>query len=143
MKNLKPLELGLGTLFIAYSSLDIQAPDYINSFVNSTLGKVLLVASVIFMGFRLNIVIAVLAVIALYELITRAKKNESVLTDKSMINYLPSTQPDCNDLNAYNQYSKTLEEEVVAKMAPLVGESVTNTTFTPEIENDHNATSLM
>lgn len=140
MKKLANHEIILGLLLVAYSAMDISAPMWLNDFVVSEIGSIVVVLVALSFFLYLNPVIAVIGLVATYELINRARR--STHFGGSMINYLPKTQPDCSDLNAYNQFSTTLEQEMVAKMAPLVGPSVSQVTYKPVLDNDHDASPL-
>lgn len=138
MRKARAHELVLGGLFVIYSGLDIEAPDFINEFASSQIGLFFIVVFAISMFLYLNPVVAILGLVACYELIRRSRGG-SMVTPDEMIRALPKTQPGCTDLNAYNQFSKTLEQEMVEKMAPLTGPSVGNVSYRPEVENDHDA----
>lgn len=141
MKKAQAHELVLSGLFVIYSGLDIEAPAFINDFINSGLGVIVVIAFALSLFMYLNPIVAILGLVACYELIRRARSGAMISPD-AMINYLPKTQPNCRDLNAYNQYSKTLEQEMVEKMAPLTGPSVGNVTYRPEVEDDHDASPI-
>lgn len=141
MRKARAHELVLGGLFVIYSGFDIQAPEFLNDFANSSVGVIVIIACAISMFMYLNPIVAVLGLVACYELIRRSRGG-SLVTPDEMIDYLPKTQPNCRDLNAYNQFSKTLEQEMVAKMAPLVGPSVGDVSYRPEMEDDHGASPI-
>lgn len=139
MKTARAHEITLGGLFVIYAGLNVQAPDWINNFVRTNTGTLIMFAFAISLFFYLRPVVAILGLIAVYELVRRARGDIS-LTSNDMISYLPKTSADGRDLNAYNQFSKTLEQEMVDKMAPLTGPSVGDVSYAPEVENDHDAT---
>jgi hypothetical protein len=62
--------------------------------------------------------------------------------------FLPSETKKGSEISAYNftpqnQFTYTLEQEIVKKMAPILGGgSVTNSTYKPLLENLHDAASL-
>jgi hypothetical protein len=140
MMKLEKHEILLGALLVVYSAMDISAPMWLNDFVVSEIGSIVVVLVALSFFLYLNPVIAVIGLVAAYELINRARRSTHI--GGSMVNYLPKTQPDCSDLNAYNQFSTTLEQEMVAKMAPLVGPSVSQVTYKPVLDNDHDASPL-
>lgn len=139
MKTAHAHEITLGGLFVLYAGLDVKSPEWINEFVRTNTGTLVMLAFAISLFFYLRPIVAILGLIAIYELVRRARGDIS-LTSKDMINYLPKTSADCRDLNAYNQFSKTLEQEMVDKMAPLTGPSVGDVSYQPAVENDHDAT---
>lgn len=141
MKTARAHEITLSGLFVIFAGLDVQAPTFINDFVRTNTGTLVMFAFAISLFFYLRPLVAILGLIAVYELVRRARGDITLNAD-AMINYLPKTSADCRDLNAYNQFSKTLEQEMVDKMAPLTGPSVGEVSYHPEIENDHDATPL-
>ena len=141
MKKARAHELILGGLFVLYSGLDVETPSFLAEFANSGLGVIVILAFAISLFAYLNPIVAVLGLVACYELIRRSRGGSLVEADK-MISYLPQTQPNCRDLNAYNQFSKTLEQEMVQKMAPLTGPSVGEVSYKPELEDDHDASPI-
>jgi hypothetical protein len=141
IKGLSNQDILLGGLFILYSGLDVQSPSWINDFASSDMGKIILVVFALSFFMYMKPVIAILGLVAVYELIRRAN-HATGLYPENKFHFLPSTQPDCRDLNAYNEYEPTLEQEMVQKMAPLTGPSVGELSFRPELEDNHNAKTL-
>lgn len=141
MRKARAHELVLGGLFVVYSGFDIQSPDFLNEFANSSIGVIVIMACAVSLFLYLNPIVAILGLVACYELIRRARGG-SLVTPDEMISYLPKSQPDCRNLNAYNQFTNTLEQEMVSKMAPLTGPSVGAVSYRPEMEDDHGATPI-
>ena len=138
MKKGRQHEILLGGLFLAYSVLDIQTPSFLADLLNSKLGSLIVMAIAFSLFFYVNPLVAILGIIAAYELIRRSMIKGG--TTDSFIQYLPSYDPQCRDLNAFNQFAPTLEQEMVNKMAPLVGPSASpNAVFRPNQDNDHDA----
>jgi len=140
MKKLSNHELILGGLLAIYSVFDIQAPHWLNEFIVSDFGSIVLILFTLSLFLYVNPIIAILGLIAAYELIKRSRNDTH--QNYNLISYLPETQPGCRDLNAYNQFSMTLEQEMVQKMAPLVGPSVGNVSYKPNMDNDHDASPI-
>lgn len=138
IKGLSNQELLIGGLFLAYSGLNVQAPAWLNNFASSDMGKYFLIALAISLFMYLKPVVAVLGLVAIYELLRRSNHATGLYPEK-LFNFLPSTSSDCKDLNAYNEYETTLEQEMVQKMAPLTGPSVGQVSYRPELENNHDA----
>lgn len=139
MKEAKAHEILLGSLFTLYAAMDIQTPDWLEPLVNNKIGNIIIAVIALSMFLYVSPVLAVLACIAAYELIRRSDKSLWSHSN-SMIGKLPD-MPNDADLTAYNQFSKTLEEEMVGKMAPLVGPSSSASLFRPEMESSHGAAS--
>ena len=131
-------EVLLGGLFIAYSVLDIQTPSFLADLINSKLGSLVVMLVAFSLFFYVNPIVAILGIVAAYELVRRSMiKGGSV---NSLVQYLPRYDSECPNLNAYNQFAPTLEQEMVNKMAPLVGPSASpNAVFRPNQDNDHDA----
>ena len=140
MKKLSNHELILGALLAIYSVFDIQAPQWLNEFIVSDFGSLVLILFTLSLFLYVNPIIAILGLVAACELIKRSRSDTH--QNNNMISYLPKTQPDCRDLNAYNQFSMTLEQEMVEKMAPLVGPSVSSVSYKPNVESDHDASPI-
>lgn len=137
-KGLNNQELLLGGLFVAYAGLDVEAPAWVNELATSNTGKLLLIVLAISLFKYLKPVVAVVGLVAIYELMRRANRATG-LHPESLFNFLPSTRSDCRDFNTYNEYENTLEQEMVSKLAPLTGPSVGEVSYRPELENTHNA----
>ena len=140
MKKLSNHELILGGLLAIYSVFDIQAPHWLNEFIVSDFGSIALILFTLSLFLYVNPIIAILGLVAAYELIKRSRNDTH--QNYNLISYLPETQPGCRDLNAYNLFSMTLEQEMVQKMAPLVGPSVGNVSYKPNMDNDHDASPI-
>jgi len=138
MKKGRHHEVLLGGLFLAYSVLDIQTPLFLAELINSKLGSLIVMIIAFSLFLYVNPIISILGIIAAYELIRRSMiKGGSV---DSLVQYLPRYDSKCSDLNAFNQFAPTLEQEMVNKMAPLVGPSASpNAVFRPNQDNDHDA----
>jgi len=138
MKKGRQHEILLAGLFIAYSVLDIQTPSVLADMVGSKLGSLLVMVIAFSLFFYVNPIVAILGIVAAYELIKRSMFKSS--SSDSFMQYLPSSNTSCPDLNAFNQFAPTLEQEIVNKMAPLVGPSANpNAVFKPNMDNDHDA----
>ena len=138
MKKGKQHEVLLAGLFIAYSVLDIQTPAFLADLVGSKLGSLVVMGIAFSLFFYVHPIVAILGIIAAYELIKRSMVSTG--SSDSFIQYLPSFDSQCPDLNAFNQFAPTLEQEIVNKMAPLVGPQASpNATFGPNVDGDHNA----
>jgi hypothetical protein len=138
MKKGRHHEVLLGGLFLAYSVLDIQTPLFLAELINTKLGSLIVMIIAFSLFLYVNPIISILGIIAAYELIRRSMiKGGSV---DSLVQYLPRYDSKCSDLNAFNQFAPTLEQEMVNKMAPLVGPSASpNAVFRPNQDNDHDA----
>lgn len=138
MKKGRQHELLLAGLFIVYSVLDIQTPQFLADLINSKLGSLVVMIIAFSLFLYVNPIVAILGIIAAYELVKRSMIKGG--SSDSFIQYLPKYDPQCPDLNAFNQFAPTLEQEMVNKMAPLVGPSASPyATYRPNLDNDHDA----
>jgi hypothetical protein len=117
LKDLKPHYLLFGVLLTLYIVLNVQTPDMLAPTLDSIYGTVLIVLFVILIAFQTTPVLGLLAAIAGYFLIKRSGSGSSSSSgDFDLQDYLPSS--------AAVQYKvalpASLEEEIVAHMAPLV-----------------------
>jgi hypothetical protein len=135
-------QLILILLIIIYFVAKLKPPSFVYTFVDQMVGKILLVLIVIYLFVHANPILAVLFAIVAFELIYTASLNEH--TTSSLHKYAPSEQKKQSQLNAFNQFPYTLEQEIVAKMAPLVhsGTSFNQPSYKPLLDNLHDASPL-
>ena len=127
-------------VFIVYIIFNVPTPEPIASLIDSTLGYVIVIALFALMAVNLNPIITLVGVFAIYLLFKRSSISTGSL---AMTKFLPSENIKGQHLNAFNQFPVTLEEEVVQQMAPLqAGPSMGTKTFTPVMNNLHDATFL-
>jgi hypothetical protein len=162
----KPSHLVLGIFFIIYILLNIQTPAFLAKPIDTMIGKVAVVAlaSLIFM--TTNPVVGVLGFVVAYQLV----KTSSVTTGTyAMKHFLPSEESRAREMKSFNNnafanasgsytgaqagangeaYNNpvntgTLEEEMVAKMAPLVVSGAPSTVdYQPILDGQHDAALL-
>lgn len=138
MKKGRHHEVLLSGLFIAYSVLDIKTPSFLADLVSSKLGSLVVMLIAFSLFLYVHPIVAILGIVAAYELIKRSMIQNG--SSDSFTQYLPSFDSQCPDLNAFNQFAPTLEQEMVNKMAPLVGPQASpNATFKPNVDGDHDA----
>jgi len=128
----------LAILLIIYIVIDIKTPKTVTDLVDTMLGK-LLVITAGFMFFNFNIVLGILGIAAAYQLIQRSSVASGTFAIR---NYLPSEAQKVIDFSKYNDFPKTLEEEMVEKMAPPVidtSSSPTNLDYKPVLDSLHDA----
>ena len=124
-------------LLIIYILLDIQLPTFLVDAVDSIYGKIVLYILAIHIFLNVNKVAGVLAFIAAYTMISRASKQSGTFAVR---NYLPSEASKVLDFAKYNDFPYTLEEEEVARMAPLVrNETSTGSDYKPVLDALHDA----
>jgi hypothetical protein len=134
-------ELILVILFIIYLILGLKTPEPIANLVDTLVGKIILFIIVVYLFMHSNPVLAVLALFVAFDLVRRSSMTIGL---DSLQKYAPSEDKKCSQFTAFNQFPYTLEQEVVAKMAPIAksGYSISQPSYKPMLENFHDAAIL-
>jgi len=129
--------LFLAVFFILYSLIYVKTPGFIATPLHSLYGKAILVVLIVILYQQTNIIIAILAAFAAYQLVAR-----SFIT-YAIDHYLPSEEVKTMDYAKFNDFTSqpTLEEEMVSQMAPIIRSSdvVGLTEFRPVLDGLHDA----
>lgn len=139
------LDYVLIALFLIFIVFQIEIPQFLAEWIDTPVGIAGVIIVAIYMFLYTTPILGVISLVAAYELLRRS----SLKTGKFAIPmYLPTQENRDVKMEVLNapvvaSQANTLEEEVVAKMAPI-GVSDTNlavieTTFRPVNENIHNA----
>jgi hypothetical protein len=131
-------ELILTILFIIYLVLGFKTPELIANIIDTLIGKIAIFIIVIYLFINANSILAVLALFVAFDLIRRS----SMVTGLDALKkYAPSEQKKNSQFTAFNQFPYTLEQEVVAKMAPIMksGTSLTSPSYKPILDNLYDA----
>lgn len=141
LKKDKRREFMLTILFIIYLIMGYNTPEPIAKVVDTIIGKIVIFAVVVALFMHTNPILAVLGLLVAFDLMRRASLatgNDAVST------YLPNEERKNSQLNAYNQFPYTLEQEIVKKMAPVVQNSsaMTKPSFSPVLENLYDASPI-
>ena len=131
-------ELALAILLIVYLVLGFRTPDAVAGMVDSLVGKIVMFVIVIFLFLHANPLLAVLALFVAFDLIRRSSVATGI---DALQKFAPSEEKRTSQFTAYNQFPYTLEQEVVAKMAPMVsaGSSLTQASYKPMLDNLYDA----
>jgi hypothetical protein len=134
-------EFILIVLMIIYLILGLRTPDLIANMVDNIIGKVVIILVVIYLFMHANPILAVLAALVAFDLMRRSNETTGL---GALAAYAPSEKKKMSQFTAFNQFPYTLEQEVVAKMAPIVrsGSSLTPASYKPLLDNLHDATPL-
>jgi hypothetical protein len=117
--------------------LDVKLPAPVVGAIDNIYGKIVLYLMALYIFLNVNKVAGVLALIAAYTMISRASKQSGTFAVR---NYLPSEESKVLDFSKYNDFPYTLEEEEVARMAPLVrNETSTGSDYKPVLDSLHDA----
>ena len=124
-------------LLIIYILFDVTLPMFMVQIIDTDFGKSFLYLMSIYMFINVSKVVGVLAFIAAYTMIDRAGKQTGTFAIR---NYLPSEEKKVLDFSKFNEYPYTLEEEEVARMAPIVmNETATGSSYKPVLDALHDA----
>ena len=134
-------QLILTIILIAYLILGLQTPQPIAFLVNNIVGQIVIFLIVIYMFLHMNPILAVISLVAAFDLIRRS--SNTVYNDL-LQTYIPSEENKMGQFTAFNQFPYTLEQEVVKKMAPIVqsGSVLTKASYHPLLDNLHDASPL-
>jgi hypothetical protein len=85
-----------------------------------------------------NPILAVLGLFVAFDLIRRSSLSTGIA---ALQKYAPSEVKKSSQFTAFNQFPYTLEQEVVAKMAPISnsGYSINKASYKPLLDNTHEA----
>ena len=128
-------------LMIIYLILGLKTPEIVANLIDNVIGKVVIILIVIYLFLHANPILAVLATLVAFDLLRRSDDATGI---GALSAYAPSEKKKMSQFNAFNQFPYTLEQEVVAKMAPILrsGSSLTQPTFKPLLDNLHDASPL-
>jgi len=127
LKSITPLELLLFIVFVIYIVLPIQTPPAMVGYVDSPLGYLTMFAITIYLFNYTTPLLGIMYIFVAYQLINRSSKSNISSSDE--VPYGSSqAKKDVVMAQMNPPATQTLEEEVVAKMAPT-------TTITDEIPN--------
>jgi hypothetical protein len=134
-------EFILIVLMIIYLILGLKTPETIAIMVDNVIGKVVIVLVVIYLFMHANPILAVLAALVAFDLMRRSNDSTGL---GALSAYAPSEKKKMSQFSAFNQFPYTLEQEVVAKMAPIVrsGSSLSPPSYKPLLDNLHDASHL-
>jgi hypothetical protein len=134
-------ELVLVILFIIYLIMGYKTTETIANMVDTLVGKIVIFVIVIYLFMNFNPILAVLSLFVAFDLIRRSS---SATGNDALKEYAPSEEKKMSQFTAYNQFPYTLEQEVVAKMAPIMksGSSLTQASYKPLLENVHDASKI-
>ena len=139
--KMKKEEMGLVALMGVYLVMGFKVPEVVANLVDTMAGKVVLLLTVIYLFLHTHPVLAVIAAYVAYDLMRRSTQTTGL---SALQAYVPTEEKKMSQFTAFNQFPYTLEQEVVAKMAPLVrsGAPLMSASYKPVLEDQHDATPL-
>jgi hypothetical protein len=137
-KNLTPLEISALVVFAIYIIFPFRTPSILAGTINTPLGLIVILIVTLYLFFYTNPILGVVYIFVAYELIRRSSLVKSGAADNYMVRSTPSEAERSAEMNAMNPAPvKTLEEDVVSKMAPAQvfhADSAIDTGFKPVAE---------
>jgi len=118
-KALSPLEIAALVIFVIYIIFPFHTPAFLLGTVNTPIGLVVLLVVTLYLFFYANPILGVVYIFVAYELIRRSSLVRRGSSDNYMIRSSPSEVQRAAEMSQMNPVRKvTLEEDVIAKMAP-------------------------
>ena len=126
MDNLKNLllkgnkyQLVLIVLFVLYILLDIKTPENLAFLFDNMFGQIVVILGALALFLNSHPVVGVLGFFVAYEIIRRSSISSG---SYAVQKYVPTEETKADDMVQMNtSYTKTVEEEVIDNMLPLVG----------------------
>jgi hypothetical protein len=134
-------ELVLVVLFIIYLIMGFKTPESVAGIVDTLAGKIVIFITIIYLFMHANPILAVLALLVGFDLIRRSSMATGI---DALQKFAPSEEKKSSQFTAFNQFPYTLEQEVVAKMAPVMksGSSLSQASYKPLLDNLYDASPL-
>ena len=134
-------ELVLVVLFIIYLIMGLKTPEPVAGIVDTLVGKIVIFIMIIYLFMHANPILAVLALLVGFDLIRRSSVATGI---DALQKFAPSEEKKSSQFTAFNQFPYTLEQEVVAKMAPVMksGSSLSQASYKPLLDNLYDASPL-
>jgi hypothetical protein len=140
VKSVSPLEAILFIVFILYLVVPVQLPDLVRRYVDSPISIIVLFCSVVYLFLYTNPALGILAIFVVYELLRRSVEPSPKAAYVQYTAPAAKREADLREMNPAQP--ATLEEDVVASMAPIGRSDPINfvdSSFKPVSDNIHNA----
>jgi hypothetical protein len=133
-----PLEVILFVLFVAYLVFQPSTPPVLTPVIDNLLGTIVVIALALYMFLFMHPVLGVLGIFVAYELIRRTSTKTV-----AMIQYSPEQPVKDMEMKRMNPpKERTLEEAMVAKMAPVSDGGVIVTDYLPVADDVRGASMI-
>ena len=132
------LDLILGAILILYIVFPINTPPTLANLINTPIGIIVIIIITISLFSIIHPIIAIIGLLAAFELLHRSKINFFENPNK-VYNNISKPIPQ-NDFATINTLPVTLEEEIIKQRVPLVNSDyiTTSATYKPILETDNN-----
>lgn len=134
-------EFVLIVLMIIYLVMGFRTPELIAHMIDHIIGKVVIIIIIIYLFMHSHPILAVVAALVAFDLMRRSSESTGL---GALQAYAPSEEKKMSQFTAFNQFPYTLEQEVVAKMAPIVrsGSSLSGASYKPVLDNLYDASPI-
>jgi hypothetical protein len=133
-----PLEVILFVLFVAYLVFQPSTPPVLTPFVDNLFGTIVIISLALYMFLYMHPVLGVLGIFVAYELIRRTSTKTV-----AMIQYSPEQPVKDMAMKRMNPpKERTLEEAMVAKMAPVSDGGIIVTDYVPVADDVRGASMI-
>ena len=133
-----PLEVILFILFVAYLVFQPSTPPVLTPFVDNLFGTIVVISLALYMFLYMHPVLGVLGIFVAYELIRRTSTKTV-----AMIQYSPEQPVKDMAMKRMNPpKERTLEEAMVAKMAPVSDGGIIVTDYVPVADDVRGASMI-
>ena len=130
-----PLEVVVFVLFVAYLVFQPSTPPILTPFIDNIAGTVVVISIALYMFLYMHPILGVLGIFVAYELIRRTSTKTI-----AMVQYTPDQPKKDLEMKRMNPpKEKTLEETMVAKMAPIGNGGIIIGDFSPISDNVYGA----
>ena len=135
-------QLVLCILFVMYLVLHIRLPGHIAIFIHTLPGIIIVVFLTVMLLSNANPILGVLSLLVAFNLLWSSSYDARI---HRMQSWIPTEKKKYSKLTEYNQFPRTLEEDVVKKMAPLTiyPQAEGRAPFEPTLDDQHNASPLI
>jgi len=130
-------QLVLVVLFIIYLVIGLKTPDSIATMIDSTFGKIAVALFALLLFAYSNPILGVLGIFVAYQIIRGA----SIKTGMAALEqFFPTEEKKWSPFTPAHQFSYTLEQEVVKKMAPQkFNTNYVKATYRPSLDDTYDA----
>lgn len=136
--SLSPLETAVLIIFVIYVIFPFRSPDFLSGVVNTPIGLVVVIVMTLYLFFYTKPILGIVFIFVAYELLRRSSLVKIGASDNYILRSTPSEIQRTAEMNQMNPpRTVTLEEDVIAKMAPaqtFLHDSAIDTGFKPIAE---------
>jgi hypothetical protein len=128
-------------IFSIYLVMGYSTPEPVANVVDSLIGKIIIIITVITLFIFANPIVAVLSLLVAFDLMRRSSLSTGI---DALARYSPTESHKSSQFTAFNQFPYTLEQEVVKKMAPILqgGYTMNKASYKPMLEPQHHASQV-